>query len=161
MKRRSLSASEFEALLPRLRVFLGDVNVKKVLKRGVDAVELEDVMVLSVAGFFFVVGNEWVVPALVDVNKPLIDRLASVWVDMGAVPRVASGADVMRPGIVRMDVFQAGDEVVVRDITHSKPLAVGQALMSSEKASALAKGKVVKNLHHIDDAAWKALKQVL
>jgi len=156
-----LSSSEFEALLPRLRVFLGDVNVKKVLKRGVDVFELGDVMVVSVGGFFFVVGGEWAVPALVEGNKSLLERLASVWVDMGAVPRVASGADVMRPGIVKMDVFQTGDVVLVRDVTHSKPLAVGEALMSSEEASTLSKGRVVKNLHHVDDAAWRILKQFL
>lgn len=161
MKRRSLSSSEFEALLPRLRVFLGDVNVKRVLKRGVDVFELEGVKVVSVDEFFFVVGGEWVVPALVEGNKPLLERLASVWVDMGAVPRVASGADVMRPGIVKMDVFRTGDVVLVRDVTHSKPLAVGQALMSSEEASTLSKGKVVKNLHHVDDIVWRMLKQVL
>ncbi|MEM2036808.1 MAG: PUA domain-containing protein, partial [Candidatus Caldarchaeum sp.] len=64
-------------------------------------------------------------------------------------------------GIVRMDVFENGDTVVVRDVVHSKAIAVGKALLSSSEAASMVKGKVVKTVHYIDDAAWKAAKELL
>ncbi|MEM2035550.1 MAG: PUA domain-containing protein, partial [Candidatus Caldarchaeum sp.] len=95
------------------------------------------------------------VPVLVKPNAEIVDRLPSVWVDKGAVPRIASGADVMRPGITRMDEFKQGELVVVRDDKHSQPLAVGSALINSSEAAEASRGRVVKNIHHVDDAAWK------
>ncbi|MEM1952835.1 MAG: PUA domain-containing protein [Candidatus Caldarchaeum sp.] len=161
MRRRSLSSSELEALLPRLRLFLGDVNVKKLLKRGAECIESTGFRVVALAGQLFVVAGEDVVPALIDGNAAVFEKLPSVWVDMGAVPHIAAGADVMRPGIVRMDVFENGDTVVVRDVVHSKAIAVGKALLSSSEAASMVKGKVVKTVHYIDDAAWKAAKELL
>lgn len=161
MRRKTLSASELEELLPRLQLFLSGLNVKKAVKKGVGSVELEGSRVVTVAGFLFLLTEEAAVPVLAEVNSPIIDKLPSVWVDMGAVPKVASGADVMRPGVVRMDVFRSGDMVVVRDILHSKPIAVGKALYSSDEAFKLEKGKIIKTLHHVDDRAWQVSKELL
>lgn len=131
------------------------------MKKGVESVELSGGRLVAVAGFLFLVTDTTAVPVLVETNTPLLEKLSSVWVDMGAVPHVASGADVMRPGIVRMDVFQTGDTVVIRDIAHSKPLAVGKALTSSDEATKLVKGKIIKTIHHVDDEAWRASKEIL
>lgn len=89
---------------------------------------------------------------------PGLKRLPAVVVDMGAVPYVCNGADVMAPGVVdvRGD-FQEGDLVVVRDMRHRKALAVGRALKSSKWISVANKGKVVENLHYVGDKLWKAL----
>jgi len=91
-------------------------------------------------------------------NTRHVDRLPSVVVDMGAVPYVCDGADVMAPGIVEIrGPFEEGDLVVVRDVNHGKALAVGRALKPSEKIEASGKGKVVENLHYVGDRIWKAL----
>lgn len=81
-------------------------------------------------------------------------RLPRVVVDMGAVPHVASGADVMGPGVTAADPgIKEGDIVAVVDERHDKPIAVGVALVPSENMRA-PKGKVVKNVHHVGDRIW-------
>ncbi|MEM2874871.1 MAG: PUA domain-containing protein [Candidatus Hadarchaeales archaeon] len=81
-------------------------------------------------------------------------RLPRVIVDMGAVPHVASGADVMGPGVTAVDPgIKEGDPVAVVDEKHGKPIAVGVALVPSDNMKA-PKGKVVKTLHHVGDKIW-------
>jgi PUA domain protein len=79
-----------------------------------------------------------------------------VTVDMGAVPYVTNGADVMSPGIVEVDPeVKEGDMVWVRDVTHKRPLAVGMALVGAEIMAARAPGKAIRNLHFVGDKIWK------
>ena len=79
-----------------------------------------------------------------------------VTVDMGAVPYVTNGADVMAPGIVEADPeVKEGDLVWIRDVTHKRPLAMGRALMSAEAMAAKTSGKAIKNLHYVGDKIWK------
>ena len=80
--------------------------------------------------------------------------LPKITVDMGAVKFVVSGADVMRPGITRIEEFKEEDLVVIVDENHGKPLAVGKALLSSEEMKNQKKGKSVKNLHYVGDGYW-------
>ena len=86
-----------------------------------------------------------------------VDGLPRVVVDMGAIPYVCNGADIMAPGITDMDPFEVGDLVVVRDVTHGKALAIGKALKSSSDIEASRKGKVIENLHFVGDSLWKAV----
>ncbi|MBI4147696.1 RNA-binding protein [Candidatus Woesearchaeota archaeon] len=83
--------------------------------------------------------------------------LKTVTVDSGAVQFVCSGADVMRPGITAFDTDIQKDEIVaIVDQTHKKPIAVGRMLVSGTEATALAKGKIIRNLHFVGDDAWTA-----
>jgi PUA domain protein len=78
-----------------------------------------------------------------------------VTVDMGAVPHVANGADVMAPGITEADpAIRAGDLVWVRDERNRRPLAVGRALVDGPAMPRGKKGKAVETLHHVGDALW-------
>ena len=82
--------------------------------------------------------------------------LPLVVVDMGAVKHILNGADVMAPGIVRIiGSFSKGDLALVVDEKYGKPLAICEALYSSEEISKMSKGKVLKNLHHVGDKIWK------
>jgi len=85
-----------------------------------------------------------------------VDGLPNVIVDMGAIPYVCNGADIMAPGITEMEPFEVGDLVVMRDVTHGKALAIGKALKSSSDIEASRKGKVIENLHYVGDGLWKA-----
>lgn len=86
-----------------------------------------------------------------------VDGLPSILVDMGAIPYVCNGADVMSPGITKIDgEFGEGGLVVVRDERHRKPLALGVALTSSGEMREMPKGKVVKSVHYVGDKLWKA-----
>jgi PUA domain protein len=89
-----------------------------------------------------------------------LNRLPKIVVNMGAVPHICNGADVMAPGVVQIEGnFQADDFLLVIDERHRKPLALGKALFSSEEMKNLKRGRIVKNLHSIGDKLWKLLKQ--
>lgn len=79
-----------------------------------------------------------------------------VTVDMGAVPYVTKGADVMAPGIVDADPeIQEGDMVWVRDERNLVPLAVGRALIPAGEMVKGERGKAVRTLHQVGDWLWK------
>lgn len=77
-----------------------------------------------------------------------------VIVDAGAVRFVVNGADIMCPGIVSADPdIKEGDLVIIKEETHSKPLAIGRALISGE-AMIGDSGKAIKSLHYVGDKLW-------
>ncbi len=79
-----------------------------------------------------------------------------VTVDMGAVPYISNGADVMAPGIVDADPeIQEGDMVWIRDERNLVPLAVGQALIAAREMVGGERGKAVRTLHFVGDWLWK------
>ena len=79
-----------------------------------------------------------------------------VTVDMGAVPFVTNGADVMGPGIIDAeDSIEEGDLVWIRDVKNMVPLAIGTALRSAEEMKAKSGGKAIKSLHYVGDKLWK------
>ena len=89
-----------------------------------------------------------------------LSLLPRITVNMGAVPYVCNGADVLAPGIVRIEgAFAVGDLVLVVDERHGKPLAVVSALVDSQAASGLKRGKVAGNLHYVGDALWNMLRR--
>ena len=82
--------------------------------------------------------------------------LKRITVDMGAVKFVCNGANIMRPGIVKIDEgFSVDDIISVVDVTYGKVLAVGRALFSSNDMQAKNSGIVVQNLHWVGDEIWK------
>ncbi|HZD11963.1 MAG TPA: PUA domain-containing protein, partial [Candidatus Binatus sp.] len=92
-------------------------------------------------------------------NSDSLQVLPKIVVDMGAVPHVCGGADVMAPGIRRIEgEFGEGDLVVVVDEKHGKFLAVGKSLSDSKTVKATKHGKVVRNLHYVGDDVWNLLK---
>jgi PUA domain protein len=89
----------------------------------------------------------------------IIAQLPRVVVDMGAIPHVCNGADIMAPGIVRFEgAFSKGDVVLVVDVKHGKPLAVGEILFDADSAKDVKKGAVVKNVHYVGDQIWNFAK---
>lgn len=84
--------------------------------------------------------------------------LPKVIVNMGAVPYVCNGADVMAPGVVRVDGdFEKNDILLVVDERFGRSLAIGVALSDSQTMRKLAHGKFVKNLHYVGDKLWNLL----
>ncbi len=81
---------------------------------------------------------------------------AYVTVDMGAVPYVSKGADVMAPGIVESDPeIKENDFVWIRDVKNKVPLAIGKALVSAPDMAKKLPGKAVKSIHFVGDKLWK------
>ncbi len=83
----------------------------------------------------------------------------AVTVDMGAVPFVTKGADLMVPGILDIDpTIKASDWCYIRDEKNRRPLAVGTALLDAQKIMEMKgagqKGKAVKVVHYVGDELW-------
>lgn len=96
------------------------------------------------------------IPALT--FEGLINSLPKVIVDMGAVPHICNGADIMAPGIVGVEgEFKEGSIIVVLDEKHKKAIAVAKALVGSWEIKRLRHGRVLKNLHYVGDEFWEAI----
>ena len=149
-KRKSLKRKAAKKLFEELSSVFGEIDAERV-----ESAVLEDVTVYLLDYVVeFVRDGDAIYPFL---GGSHVDGLPRVVVDMGAIPYVCNGADVMAPGIADMDSFEVGDHVVVRDVTHGKALAIGKALKSSSDIEASRKGKVIENLHYVGDSLWKAV----
>ena len=94
--------------------------------------------------------DSWILP-----SRP------TVTVDSGAVKFVVNGANVMRPGITKIDGhFASGDIVVVNEEKYGKAIAVGLAKMSESEMQSAKKGQAVETLHYVGDKFWDMLKEV-
>jgi PUA-domain protein len=99
--------------------------------------------------------NDTLFPTLINY---VINDLPSALVDMGAIPYVCNGADVMAPGIMDIEgEFEKGGLLVIRDVKHKKALGIGAALYTSEEMRGLKKGKAISNLHHVGDKLWTSI----
>jgi PUA-domain protein len=85
----------------------------------------------------------------------------TVTVDEGAVNHLKNGADVMIPGIKKLSKpFSKGDIVSVFEPGEKYLITIGIALVDSATITPGARGKAIKNLHHIDDDIWRASMQI-
>jgi PUA-domain protein len=95
------------------------------------------------------------------ISNGVFSILPKIVVDMGAVPHVCNGADLMAPGVVQIDGdFNTDDLLLIVDERHGKTLAIGAALLDSHGMRKLRHGKVVKNIHYVGDRLWKMLKEI-
>jgi PUA-domain protein len=92
------------------------------------------------------------------VFKKVLERLPRVIVDMGAIPHICNGADIMAPGVrnVQGD-FLAGSVVAVAEDKYGKYLAIGETTMDSDEMRRTRQGKVMKNRHYVGDEIWNFL----
>ncbi|MEM3943571.1 MAG: DUF1947 domain-containing protein [Thermofilaceae archaeon] len=156
--RYALSKSERRRLVERLRATL-PAAAELVEKAGrVELARLREPEkdLLIIDGVPALVMGEEVYPTVLAAHR-LSLKLPLVVVDMGAVPHILNGADVMAPGIVEAEPFSAGDLVYVADVEKRRVFAVGRALMSSDEIARVRRGRAVKNLHYAGDKVWRAL----
>jgi len=129
-------------------------------KTNIEIVEAEFVKIYLISGK----------PLLANVEDNVFPTLAfqeffmaapKIVVDMGAVPHVCKGANVMAPGIVHFEgEFEKGDYIFIVDEKHGKPIAVAQALLSSEEAKLVNHGAVARNVHYVGDKIWDLIKKL-
>jgi PUA domain protein len=150
-KRYQLRKDEANEILKKMGPELDGLR-KVLVAGGVEVMEREGEKVISTGGTpVLILSGDTPIPLLSAIG--LVD-LKRVVVDMGAVPHVTKGADVMAPGVVSADSdIRPGAIVVVVDERHGKPLAVGLAVVPGGEMRG-PKGKVVKNLHHVGDDFW-------
>ncbi len=96
---------------------------------------------------------------LLTVHGVMVLKPSKRWlvVDMGAVPYLANGADVMGPGIVDANPeIEKDDMVWVMDVKNKRPLCTGKALISGKEMLSKRPGKAVKTVHFVGDEIWNA-----
>ncbi len=122
--------------------------------------EPEDgVVFTALDGFEFVEANSSFIPYLG--SQKTLDLFPSVVVDEGAIKFLLNGADVMRPGIRRLDGWgEAGRLVVVKEEKKGRSIAVGSSTVPSSEAEGMKKGICIKNLHHVGDRYWNLHKSL-
>jgi PUA-domain protein len=122
-----------------------------------DKIELledkQKLLIINDVPAFFCYGEQWL-PTLRYLQHYAV--LKKIVVDMGAIKFVINGADIMRPGVTAInDGVSKGECIVVVDENNGKPLAVGEALFSSDEMKSMKAGKVIKNIHYVGDELWK------
>ncbi|NOQ56073.1 MAG: RNA-binding protein [Nanohaloarchaea archaeon] len=122
-----------------------------------DKVERLDNKVLAVNGNIdYVIFGDKIYPSLKLVLKEGVDKFKKISVDAGAIRFVTKGADVMRPGVTKIDDgISKGDFIIIVDDRFLKPLACGISGYDSAGMRALDKGKVLKNIHFVGDDVWE------
>lgn len=158
-RRYSLKSKEVKTLLNeasgRLKIDMGTLVDSKANVEVVEA-DFGDVFLVKGKPLLFRVGAE-IFPTLL--FGEIFVHMPKVVVDMGAVPHVCNGADIMAPGIERFEgKFSKGDIVVVMDEKHGKPLGLGEILYDAEEAAKIEQGVVVRNIHFVSDKIWNFSK---
>ncbi|MDI9644186.1 MAG: RNA-binding protein [Candidatus Verstraetearchaeota archaeon] len=161
-KRHPISSKEMKELLERASGISPRLPEVLDRKKGLELVELasgERVYLQDRRPVLIELGGK-LMPALTGLEEAL-SGIPRVVVDMGAVPFICNGADVMAPGIRSVpEGVKPGDVVIVSDERHGKSLAVGLLMMEREGILRKKKGKAVKNVHHVGDAIWKDLQKI-
>ena len=160
-RRHFLKAKEAKTLLDKASQKL-KIDLEQILKAkaNVELVETDFAKIFLINGKpVLVKAGEEVFPTLV--FNEFFALAPKVVIDMGAVPHVCSGANVMAPGIVRFEgEFKSGDFVLVVDEKHGKPIAIGEIIYDVDAAQMVSQGVVVKNIHFVSDKIWDYIKKL-
>lgn len=145
---KQLNNKECKDIIEKLKEF--DVNLKNnrfdLLKGKIDLL----INNKTAIGFYY---KDKLYPSL----KTIIEynlKFPSIYLDLGAIPFITKGADLMRPGIKDLDYFEKNTLIILKDAIHKKALALGIAEFSSKEIKTIEKGKVAKTIHYISDSIW-------
>ena len=153
MKKWVLSRRDSTDMVSQVESSLGlSLNLSK--SAQAQCAEPEDgVVFVDLDGFEFVRSGGAFFPFLGSARTLALFPTAVV--DEGAIRFLLNGADVMRPGIRRLDDWgAAGRMVVVKEEKKGRAIAVGTSMVPSAEAQSMTKGGCIKNLHHVGDKYW-------
>jgi PUA-domain protein len=160
-RRHFLKTKEAKSLLRRASERLG-MDLEQTFKdnASVEIVEADFAEIILVNNRpLMIKTGETLTPTLV--FKEYFDHAPKVVVDMGAIPYVCKGANVMAPGIRRFEgEFGKGNFVFVVDEKYGKPVAIGEIIYDVNEARMVKQGVVVKNVHFVGDKAWSLIKKL-
>ncbi len=163
MKVNYLSKRESAEIIARLKDLKWGGILREIrVKRNVLRVEDQDIALYKISKFLICEKEGMLFPTLhEEYNQEILTLLPAIVVDMGAVPHIAKGADVMRPGVRRFEgEFEKRDLVTVRDERNFKAIALALALEDLEKCERMTKGKIAENIHHVNDRIWKLVQKI-
>jgi PUA domain protein len=160
-RRHFLKTKEAEALLNKASEKL-KVNLMQLFKAkvNVELIQTEFAEIYLINGKpFLVKAEDNIFPTLV--FNEFLAMSPKVVINMGAVPHLCNGANVMAPGIIHYEgEFSKGDFVLVADEKHGKPLAIGEIFYDSNTAKNVRHGVVVRNVHYVGDKIWNFIRKL-
>lgn len=160
MRVNYLSKKETSMLADKIRsLYWGEVLKGKI--RNAIEIRENEIRLYRIGGLIIGEIDGKLYPVIHERNHEVLNKLPAMVVDMGAVPHIVNGADVMRPGVREFrGEFNEGDFVIIRDERNLKPLAVAIALVGLEECKVMKRGKIAKNIHHVNDRIWKLMRRI-
>lgn len=164
-QRHLLKNKDIKDLKVKLSLSFGEDNIEQVFSNAktVEWLKLEEheelIAIDNILSFWFI--EDKYIPLISMLIKPGLNfKLKSVNVDKGAIPFAAKGADIMRPGIIKIDSeIKKNDIIKILDPIYNRPLAVGIALFDAQEMEKMDKGKVIRNIHNANDAIFSFSKE--
>jgi PUA-domain protein len=153
--RHPLPSKEAAAIRESLKDMLSDRQADAILAEPLEKAVSDSWELILSRGEPVVLSHEGRnFPALRGFLRIQVDR-SFVKVDMGAVPYVVKGADIMSPGVVAVDrELRKGDWCIVTEERHNKPLAIAEMLVDGAQVDSMDRGKVARNIHYVGDKLW-------
>ncbi|MDQ1279851.1 MAG: hypothetical protein QG670_1113 [Thermoproteota archaeon] len=159
-KRYHLKEKEVRAIIEKIKATL-QLNITDFLS---PAARFENIELPSKDKIFlidekpaFIESKGEFFPSLLYEN--ILNKLPSITVDMGAIPHICNGADIMAPGIRKINgEFSSNSIIVIIEEKFSKKIALGKTLYTSLEISEKKSGRVAKNIHFVGDRFWDILK---
>lgn len=168
---------EYQRLIKGKRYHLKEKEIKTILVRIKTSLHLNSADFLSPTAKFeiielsskdrillidekpaFIESEGEIYPTLL--NEAVLSRLPSITVDMGAIPHICNGADIMAPGMTKINgEFDSQSIAVIMEERFSKRIALCKTLYASHEMIGKKSGKVAKNIHYIGDRFWDILKK--
>jgi len=150
-----LLLNKIKPMYPKLYEQIVMVNDIKIEYLSIDSISV------------YVLGNKPILIEMGDKLYPTINILNKVGeclpkivVDQGAIPHIINGADVMAPGISQIiGDFKENSIVQIVEKSHNMVIAIGVSIFSSDTIRNMRRGKVIRNIHHVNDKLWETLKQ--
>jgi PUA domain protein len=145
-----------EKLLKNFKIDISNVN--KRIKLEVMEISVGNIILID-GKASFIQFKDQIFPTLL--NENVLTKLPSIKVDMGAVPHICNGADLMAPGLVEINgVFDSGEIIVILEERFLKMIAIGKSLYSSNEIAKKKYGKIAFNLHFVGDVFWDSFKLI-
>jgi PUA domain protein len=159
-KRHLIKEKEVKKILDQLPVEMKIILPNEYFRKSkIERTEFEDHQIYLIEGQPFLIEDDMgkIFPSLSFTD--ILQKLPQITVDMGAIPHICNGADVMAPGITKINgIFEEKTLVVIVDEKYNKPIAIGVSIYNSEKIKLLKHGKVIKTLHYIGDSVWNYIR---
>lgn len=155
-----LKSKDVKVLKPKLVDTFGSGNIKQLFgnKTRIEWIKLEnreELIVINGLLCFWYLKENYIPLMSMLINPEIEFKMKSVEVDIGAIRFVTNGADIMRPGITKIDSDIMKDDIIrIIDIKNKRPLAVGIAMLDAKDMESQEKGKVIKNIHTVSDEIW-------
>ncbi len=157
--RRMLKKSEIKKIFPEIKKFKNELEFDEKRTR-VEVITTNNLSLFLFEGKpLLFKSDDKLIPTLF--FEKYITAAPKIVVDMGAVPHLCNGADVMAPGIQQVEgEFLKGDFVKIVDEKYGKVIAIGDALFNSNEITKLTQGKVIRTLHYVGDNLYEVSKKI-